>query len=102
MGFTASLALTAANEHKIVHALRAAGAFSGATARRLPDLRLNRTRTLQDMVKSAIVRRAGAERYFLDEDVLARRRQLKGRTIGRLALAAGLVLAMTLFYLVGR
>lgn len=102
MSPTASFALTAANENKIVTAFRSARALSGASARRLRDLRLGQSRALRNLVSALIVRRAGADRYFLDEEVWALRRRLKGRTVARIAVAFALLAAASLIYLVGR
>jgi hypothetical protein len=93
MGTAVTLARTAADQRQIVKAFRAARAMTGATARRLRDLGLNDSGPLRRMVLSTIIRRAGPERYFLDEAVWSSRRRLKGRTVLRIALALGVGVA---------
>lgn len=48
--------------------------MSGPTARPLRDLGLKDTVVLRGMIASAVIRKAGPERYFLDEAVWAARR----------------------------
>ena len=102
MSTAAVLALTALNERHIVKAFRAERAITGSTARRLRDLGLGPSQTLRRMVASTILRKAGPERYFLDEDVWATRRQLPGRTIVRIAVALGCAAVAATLYLVTR
>ena len=70
----AARAKTAANEQQIVQIFRVARAVTLRTARSLSDLGLNNSRALQHLVTVAILRRAGPERYFLDETAWAGRR----------------------------
>lgn len=92
MRVSASLALAASNARKVVDAFRAAGAVRGKSARHLADLRLNHSAALRELIQSRVVRKAGADRYFLDEDVWAQRRRLASSTV--LWLAIPLVFAM--------
>jgi hypothetical protein len=93
MGTAATLARTAADQRQIVKAFRAARAMTGATARRLHELGLNDSGPLRRMVTSTIIRKAGPERYFLDDAAWASRRRLTGRTALRIALGLALALA---------
>ena len=102
MPITAALALTAANERQIVNAFRVQHALTGGTARPLRELGLHDSRTLRQMVESTVVRRAGPERYFLDEGTWAGRRQLQGRTILRVVLALALTAVAAALYVYGR
>jgi hypothetical protein len=85
-----SLASTLRHERKIVAAFRQLGAISGERAQRLKKLGLSDGPILRGLVTAEIVRRAGAERYFLDEQVWATRRRLPARTVLMLVLAIGL------------
>jgi hypothetical protein len=91
----------AANERQVVSAFRTARAVSIRAARSLADLGLNNTQVFQSMVGAAIVRRAGPERFFLDEDVWARRRAMSGRNVWRLLLAATFAVAAAAYYFLG-
>jgi len=93
MGTAAAVARTAADQRRIVKAFRSASAMTGATARRLREMGLNDSGRLRWMVRSTIIRRAGPERYFLDEAELTSRRRVKGRTVLRVALALGAAVA---------
>ncbi len=93
MSITSALALTALNERTIVKAFRAEHATTGATARRLRDLGLNHSQALRQMVAAAVLRKAGPERFYLDEGVWATRSHLQGRTVVRLAVVFVAVLA---------
>lgn len=93
MSVTASLALAASNARKVVGAFRARSAVTGASALRLTDLRINLSPTLRGLIDARIVRRAGADRYFLDEARWARQRRLSGRTLLRVAVPGSLALA---------
>jgi hypothetical protein len=94
----AALARTAGDQRQIVNAFRAAGALTGARARRLRDLGLNDGRVVRSMVTATIIRRAGPGRYYLDETVWATRRQLRGRTVLLLLIGIGVVGAITAVY----
>lgn len=52
------------------------------------------------MVLAKVVRKAGPDRYFLDEQAWARRRQLKGSLVVRIAVALGLVVFAAVLYAV--
>jgi hypothetical protein len=98
MRVSRSLAIAASRAAKVVGAFRAAGAVSGSTARRLADLRLNQSSALSELIQSRAVRKAGTDRYFLDEAVWAQRRQLATSTVLRLAIA--LVLGLVAWLLI--
>ena len=74
MQTTASAALTNRYQLQIVTAFRAERALSGPSARKLRELGLKDTQALRELVTSAVIRKAGPERYFLDERVWAERR----------------------------
>lgn len=94
-------AKTAANEQQIVRKFRGERAVTIKTAQSLRTLGLHNSQVLQHMVGSAIVRRAGPERYFLDEGVWAGRRSMSSRTLWRLTLAAAFGVAAISYYFVG-
>lgn len=94
----AARAKTAANEQQIVHIFRVARAVTLRTARSLSDLGLNNSQALQHLVTTAILRRAGPERYFLDETVWASRRSMSGRNVWRIGLALLLAAALLAWY----
>jgi hypothetical protein len=73
MRTTAGAALTNQFELKIINAFRAERALSPPSAQRLRDLGLKDTRVLRGLVTSSVIRKAGPERYFLDERVWAAR-----------------------------
>jgi hypothetical protein len=75
MRTTAGLALTRQYELQIINAFRTERAVSGSSARRLRELGLKDSRVLQGLVKAAVIRKAGPERFFLDEELWASRRQ---------------------------
>jgi len=102
MGVTAALALTAANERQIVDAFRGGRALSSSLARPLRELGLNDSRTLRQMVSATIIRRVGPHRYFLDEQVWAGRRRLRGRTVWRVLLVLVMVALVAAVYAYGR
>jgi hypothetical protein len=102
MGVTAALALTAANARRIVDAFRKERALNEALARPLRKLGLSDSRTLRQMVVSTIIRKAGSQRYFLDETVWAHRRQLRWRTVARTLIVIAIVAAAAALYLLGR
>ena len=101
MSITSALALTALNERTIVKAFRGAHATTGGTARRLRDLGLNHSLALRQMVTAAVLRKAGPERFYLDEEVWASRSHLQGRTVVRLAVVFIVVLAAAALYVAG-
>lgn len=106
MGSVASLAslasLAASNERRVVNAFRAARALSGATARRLADLRLTSSAALRVLLTERVIRKAGAERYFLDESLWANRRRMSGLTMARVGIAAALAVGAGLVFWFGR
>ena len=74
MSTTAELALTTRFEQQIINAFRGERAISAPQAQRLRDLGLKESRFLTALVTSSVIRKAGPERYFLDEEVWAARR----------------------------
>ena len=74
MRTTADIALASRYAHQIVSAFRVERAVSGPSARKLRDLGLKDSRALQELVTTAVIRKAGPDRYFLDEGVWAARR----------------------------
>jgi hypothetical protein len=87
---------------QIVNAFRAQRAVSIALAQPLRDLRLNDSRSLRQMVVETIIRRAGPERYYLDEGVLASRRQMGGRTAVRALVVVAIIALAAVLFLYGR
>jgi hypothetical protein len=67
------VALLARAHRQIIGAFRAARALSGPSARRLRDLGLKDTEVFRQLISLAVIRKAGPERYFLDEEVWAAR-----------------------------
>lgn len=102
MRVSESLSLAASNARKVVGAFRAAGALSGGRARHLTDLRLNNSAALRELIEAKVIRKAGADRYYLDEAVWAQRRRLAVSTILRLGIPLVLALLAALFYWGGR
>ena len=102
MSVSASLALAASNARKVVGAFRSGRAVTGGSAQRLADLRINPSPTLRELIDARIVRKAGADRYFLDEELWAERRQVSGRTLARVMVVAGLALLAVAVWLIGR
>ncbi len=96
MRVSGSVALAALNARRVVDVFRAAGAVSGSRARHLADLRLNDSTALRELVRSRVVRKAGPDRYFLDEDVWAQRRRLAAGLVLRLAIPLALALVSLL------
>ena len=74
MRTTAAIALTNRFELQIINAFRAERAVSGSSAQRLRDLGLKDTRVLRELLTTSVIRKAGPDRYFLDEGVWAARR----------------------------
>lgn len=97
-GTTASRALDAENKRQILTAFRAKRATSVGTARRLAELGLNDSKALKRLAAVAVLRRAGPDRYFLDEGVLAAQRNLSGRKLLPIALVLGLIVAAAVLY----
>lgn len=102
MRVSESLALAASNARRVVGAFRAARAVSGTAARHLADLRLTNSTALRALIQARVVRKAGADRYFLDEDVWALRRRLAGSTVLRLAVPLILAALAGVLYWSGR
>ena len=86
MAQTAVKLLRAGNERQIVNAFRVQRALTMKSAVTLGKLGLGESETLRGMLAAAIIRRAGPERYYLDESLLASKRQLSGSTVFRVAL----------------
>ena len=78
MRTTAGIALANRYELQIVSVFQAERAVSGPSAQRLRDLGLKDTRVLRALIESAVIRKAGPERYFLDEGVWAALRPVSG------------------------
>jgi hypothetical protein len=100
MDIDVARALTAANERRIVGAFRSHRALTARMALPLRELGLHDSRTLRDMVLGLVLRRAGPERYFLDEAVWSARRHLDLRAVKRIgwaAAAAAVVVAFVFF-----
>ena len=97
-----ALAAAASSERFIVNAFRQERAVTIKAAKSLRDLRLNDSKVLQGMVGAAILRKAGPERYFLDEQVWASRRTLSTRTASRIAVVVVLVISAVAVYLFGK
>lgn len=93
MRITAAHALAVANERRIVDAFRSGHAVTNSMSRTLRALGLSDSPPLRLLVGSAVIRRAGPDRYFLDERTWASRRQLRVGTIGRLLFAVAAVAA---------
>ena len=102
MRVSESLALAASNARKVVGVFRAAGAVNGRRAVLLADVRLNNSAALRDLVQSRVVRKAGADRYFLDEAVWAQRRRVAAGTLLRVAAPVGLALLAAWLYWAAR
>jgi hypothetical protein len=102
MRLTAALALTAANERHIVDVFRTEHAVSSASSRTLRTLGLNDSPPLRQMVVALVIRRVDSDRYFLDEQAWAGRRQLQGTTIVRVLIAAATIAAVAALYFYGR
>jgi hypothetical protein len=73
METTANTVLAARFQRQIIGAFRAERALSGPSARRLRELGLRDTQVLQELITLAVIRKAGPERYFLDEEAWAAR-----------------------------
>jgi hypothetical protein len=94
MQTTAGAVLTNRFQLQIVRAFRTERALSGPTARRLRDLGLKDTEVLRGLIEAAVIRKAGPERFYLDEGVWAARRHWP---VWRLALVVlGVLLTMGL------
>lgn len=101
MRISAALARTAAGELRVVSAFRKRRAVTLRAAKSLAELGLNNSPVLQTMVAETILRRAGPERYFLDEGVWAQRRSMSGKNLWRLVLGFGFGLAAIAYYFFG-
>lgn len=101
MGVTGP-ALAASNARMVVSAFRSRRAVSGASAKSLVELGLNLSQALRKLISERVIRRAGAHRYFLDEALWARRRQVSGRTLIRFAVPAALAALAAALYLSAR
>ena len=102
MPTTAGAALTTRFEHQIVTAFRVERAVSGSSARRLRDLGLKDTRVLRELVTISVIRKAGPDRYFLDEGVWAARRHAPAWHLVLVVVAVFVTLALGAFYLNSR
>ncbi len=74
MATNAGNALTSRFEQQIIKAFRDRHAVSGQSAQRLRDMGLKDSPVLRAMITAAVLRRAGPERYYLDEAIWATRR----------------------------
>ena len=96
MDSSAALLLAAASERRIVKAFRTGHALSGTSARHLKDLGLKDSAALKGLIVGTVIRKAGPDRYFLDERLWASRRDLEWRTVLRVVVVLGLVAAAAL------
>ena len=100
MAINVALALTAASERRIVAVFRTHRALTARTALPLRELGLHESRALRGMVIETVLRRAGPERYYLDEGAWSARRQLNWRMVKRIGwavAAAAVAVAVYLF-----
>lgn len=102
MRVSESLSLAASNARKVVSAFRAAGALSGGRALHLTELRLNNSAALRELIQAKVIRKAGADRYYLDEAIWAQRRRLAVGTILRFGVPLVLALLAAVLYWGGR
>lgn len=86
-------------QQRVVDAFRKRRAVSGRLAHTLGTLGLHDGRVLRDMVLANIIRKAGPERFFLDEDIWAARRQLHSTTVTRIVIGALLLGCGALIFL---
>lgn len=87
-------------EHEIIKTFRKAGAKSGTTARKLRELGLVGNPVLKGLVDRNVIRRAGPERYFLDETAWQSEKGMSNTSFVRVAIAiiaigAGLVVFLS-------
>jgi len=75
MGTPAALAFTAKREREIIAVFRQEHATSGPKAQPLRQLGLRDSRVLRSLITATVIRKAGPERYFLDETAWAARPQ---------------------------
>jgi hypothetical protein len=103
MALSAALAQRARGELMIIRAFRAEGAVSGPTAQGLRALGLKDSSVLRHMIAAAVVRKAGPERFFLDEAAWAARPHGPKLSL-RMAAAVGLglLVLLTLLYAISR
>ena len=101
MRLSLSFVPAAGHESKIVHVFRGKRAVTVRAAKSLHELGLHNSQALQHMVGALIVRRAGPERYFLDEAVWASRRSMSGRSLWKVVLAMAFVVAAAAYYFIG-
>ena len=99
---TPAFANAVSSELLIVRAFRQERAVTIRAAKSLRDLQLHNSQILQRMVGAAILRRAGPDRYFLDERVWAGRRTLSTRSVWRVVTAAVLLTSVVAAFLAGR
>jgi hypothetical protein len=83
----------ARGESTVLLAFRAHGATGGGKALRLRDLGLNNSDALKRLVDLSVIRKAGPDRFYLDEQAWAGRRQLSAGTITRVVVALALAIA---------
>lgn len=95
MATNADLALTNRFELQIIKVFRDRRALSGQSAQRLRDMGLKDSPALRAMITSTVLRRAGPERFYLDEATWATRRHgsplLLAIVVGAVLLAITLV-----------
>ena len=102
MATTAGVALVSQYELQIITAFRTANAVSGPSAQRLPKLGLKDTRVLRGMISAFVIRKAGPDRYFLDEGAWASRRHMTSKQLVLVALGALVALGVGALYLGSR
>lgn len=98
----ASLGLTARGEQQILLAFRTGRATTLAGALRLKDLGLRDSAQLRELVRATIIRRSGKDRYFLDEGVWARRRNLKAGVLLRITVLVVFIMISVALLVAGR
>lgn len=102
MNAAALLARAARDERRIVDAFRSKGALTLGSALELRTLGLTDSRALRTMVADAIIKKAGPDRWFLDETGWASRRGITRRTMLRVAMALGVAIVAALIYFASR
>lgn len=101
MGAVIAAAAMAAN-HRLIRRLREAGAVSPDTAAELAPRSPVEKRRLKDLERRGVIRRAGADRFYLDETELAEWNADRQRRVWLVLLIAMVILAVVAFYLWSR
>ena len=90
-------AIVLAKERRMVGRLRTAGAVSPEQARTLEELGVSKGVILRRLRERAVIRKAGADRYYLDEPSWEAVRRGRRRAIHVLGVIAPVVLFAFLF-----